>query len=330
MILPDDLVMHRYTITIDPLSRDGEQLPEPKNKKLKQIIKIWLNLLQSSLQKLPVATDFKSNLICTGKIPEGWWVTRVKYFHEYDQAPGPDPQIYTLRIEETPPPLEISVLKTFLASTNETAPFEGRELMLQALNIIFGHHSKSSSEITMIGSNRAYPNYDNTTTEKLPLTGGLAAIRGYFLSVRLASFLSIVNVNVSHGAFYKPKKLQTLMTEWADISKDAGDPYWVALEGFLKGLKVKTQYLKDEKRSQVTQIRAIKSFASPRDGGGNDHPPEVEEFAAPPQGVWFYLDDQRDFKKQENKHKKNGVIMDKYISVDEFFKTSRSTSTPRL
>lgn len=155
--------MYRYRITIDPQYRDGQQLPEPKNKKLKQIIKIWLNVLQSSLQKLPVATDFKLNLIYTEKTPESWWVTRVKYFHEYDQAPGAVPQMYTLRIEETPPPLRLSVLKTFLASTNGRAPFEDRELMLQTLNIIFGHHSKSSSAITMIGSNRAYPNYNNTT-----------------------------------------------------------------------------------------------------------------------------------------------------------------------
>ena len=320
--------MYRYRITIDPQYRDGQQLPEPKNKKLKHI-KIWLNLLQYSLQKLPVATDFKSNLICTEKIPEGWWVTRVKYVHEYDQAPGAVPQMYTLRIEETPPPLSISVLKTFLASTNERAPFEDRELMLQTLNIIFGHHSKSSSAITMIGSNRAYPNY-NTATEKFPLTRGLEAIRGYFLSVRLASFRSIVNVNVSHGAFYEPQKMQTLVDEWGAIFNNAEDTYWVALEGFLKDLKVKTQYLKDEKRNQVTQTRTIKSFASPRDGGGNDHPPEVEEFAAPPQEVWFYLDDQRDFRKQKKKHPKNGVIMDKYINVDEFFKTSRSISNPRL
>lgn len=125
--------------------------------------------------------------------------------------------MYTLRIEETPPPLSISVLKTFLASTNKRAPFEDRELILQTLNIIFGHHSKSSPAITMIGSNRAYPNY-NTTTERLPLTGGLEAIRGYFLSVRLASFRSIVNVNVSHGAFYEPQNCRPWWTNGARYS----------------------------------------------------------------------------------------------------------------
>ena len=104
--------------------------------------------------------------------------------------------------------------------------------------------------------------------------------------------------------------------------------YWVGLEGFLKGLKVKTKYLKDEQNNKVTQIRTIKSFASLRDGGGNSHPPEVELFAAPPQQVWFYLDDQEVFKKQKYKYKKKGVIMDNYISVDEFFKTSNESVVP--
>ena len=194
--LPHNLVMYRYRITVDPESQHGQQLLEPKNKKLKRIIKIWLNLLQSSLRELPVATDFKSTVICTERIPKGWWVTRVNYLHEDDQALGAVPQRYMLQIEETPPPLEISVLKDFLASTDLIAPFEDRELMLQALNIIFGHHSKSSPTITVIGSNRAYP---NESTEKWPLTGGLEAIRGYFLSVRLASFRSIVNVCQSRG-----------------------------------------------------------------------------------------------------------------------------------
>ena len=120
------------------------------------------------------------------------------------------------------------------------------------------------------------------------------------------------------------------MDERGTIFNNAEATSWVAFEGFLKGLKVKTQYLKDEKRNQVTQIRTIKSFASPRDGGGNDHPPEVEEFTAPPQEVWFYLDDQRDFRKQKKKHPKDGVIMDKYMNVDEIFKTSRSICNPRL
>ena len=339
--LPDELVLYRYSITIDVEYDEGKQLPEPKNKKLKRIIRLMLENLQNSKVKMPIATDFKSTLVCGGMIPQSLWVTKITYFHEDDRGPSKDSRTYTIRIEETPPVLKISELKNFLASTTVIAPFSDRESMLQALNIIFGYHAKSSPMISMVGGNKGFNNAENQHAEQQSLRNGFEAIRGYFLSVRLATFRTIVNVNVCHGAFYEAISLQELINHWAanPANREPNDDLkWHELETLLKGVKVKTNYLKDANRSQVTQVRSIKSFPSIKDGEGTIHPPHVQYYAAPPSGVLFYLDDEKDVKdvtKQISKTKDNkNRVKDKYISVAAFFKSStpisESSPYPRL
>ena len=331
--LPRELILHRYTIKVDARhDENGNELPAPKNKKLKQIIRILLNHLESRSLKSPIATDFKSNLICSGKIPQDAWNPRIKYFHEGDNAPGKDPQEYQLHIEELLPNLHISGLQDFLNSAGVAARYESKESMLQALNIVLGHHAKSTPTTTMVGANRAYT--DDRETEKRSLEAGLEAIRGYFLSVRLASFRALVNVNVSHGAFYEAKlgdeanPLMRLMDDcwtWYKLGKQQDG--WRTLESFVKGLKVRTSYLKDSGGYHITQVRTIRGFSSPEDGEGQDPKPKVEMFAAPPSKVWFYLDeiDGKDVKKPGDKLKgMMGRAKNKYISVEDYFTSSIS------
>ncbi len=279
--LPRELVLHRYSITIDVrVDKEGKKLPEPKNKKMKQIIKILLSDLETSKPRFPIVTDFKSTLVCSKEIPKDWWDPLIKYYHEDDIGPGNDPQAYQLHIEEVLPRLGVSVLMDSLASPHTVPPYAQRESMLQALNILLGHHAKSTRTTTMVGGNRAFPNTKDT--EKASLTEGLEAIRGYFSSVRLASSRTLVNVNVSHGAFYEAIDLPKLIDKWA--TKDYqlfGDADWARLEAFLKGLKVRTNYLKDENGNRITQVQSIKACASPGDGSGQK-PPIVEYLRAAP------------------------------------------------
>ena len=320
------MILHRYSISIDPEYVDGKQLPEPKNKKLKQIIKLMLEHLRNSKLTLPIATDFKSNLVCGGMIPQNLRLIKIKYSHEDDSGTSNDRRTYTIQIEETPPVFKISELKNFLSSTTVIAPLSDRESMLQALNIIFGHHAKSSPTISMIGGNKAFTNAENQHVEQENLGDGLKAIRGYFLSVRLATFRTIVNVNVCHGAFYEAILLRDLIDKWAKNSANWAykDLKWHELETFLKGVKVKTNYLRDTNHSQVTQVRSIQSFASTEDGAGTNHPPKVLEYAAAPRQVSFYLDDEKDVKdvtKQGSKAKNKSRAKDNYVSVADFFRS---------
>lgn len=324
VVLPRELILHRYNIIIDvKFDKEGKKLPEPKSKKLKQIIRILLINLESSKPKLRLATDFKSTLICSEEIPQEWWNPVIKYYHEDDIGPRDDPRTYKLHTEEILPRLRVSALMDFLASPHTVPPYAQRESMLQALNILLGYHAKSTRTTTMVGGNRAFPNTPDT--EKLSLTEGLEAVRGYFLSVRLASSHTLVNVNVSHGAFYQAIELRELINQWMDNQNPKfANEIWVRLEAFLKDLKVRTNYLKDKNGNQITQVQSIKACASPRDGSGQKSRPFVEEFAAAPRKVWFHIDDQRDFPKLMDPLKRKGVIQDKYISVNEFFQRSTS------
>ena len=196
------------------------------------------------------------------------WDPEIEYFHEDDNTQASDPQRFPLRIEEKLPPLRVSVLKDFLASMEDVSPHEHRESMLQALNIILGHHAKSTPTTTMVGGNRAYTD-DKQLTERSSLSGGIEAIRGFFLSVRLTSSLTAVNVKVSRGAFYEAIRLSDLIDRWSarqSQSDYTDESYWFRLETFLRGVKVRTNYLKDEKDNRVTKVRTIKAFASPKDG----------------------------------------------------------------
>ena len=330
--LPSNLKLHRYTVSIEPkLDKGGKKLPEPKNKKLKQIIRLLLDHLESLKLGIFVATDFKSNLICSGEIPQTSRGPEIDYYHESDRGPRENPPKYRVRIEEPLPPLDVSVLRDFLASKEIVARYQDTEPKLQALNILLGHHAKSTPTTIMVGGNKAFP----ITMEKAPLKAGLEAIRGFFLSVRLATSRAVVNVNVCHAAFYEVITLPELIHQYGLGDKNLSElENWKRLEIFVKGLRVKTNYLKDAALNQITQVRIIKGFASPNDGGGEGPPPYVEIFAAPPEQVWFYFDERKDFGEQEymlgNKDglSKDKDIRDKYISVEEFFRISMSTCSP--
>ncbi|KAF6232163.1 hypothetical protein HO173_009546 [Letharia columbiana] len=121
--MPRELVLHRYTITIDArYDKDGKQLPEPIKQETENVypdlaepLGVGFGVLK---RKLPLPTDFKSTLICLEKNSQSLWGPEIEYFHENDNAPGSDAQIYQLRIEETLPTLKISELKESWPSTD--------------------------------------------------------------------------------------------------------------------------------------------------------------------------------------------------------------------
>ncbi|KAM0797533.1 ribonuclease H-like domain-containing protein [Usnea florida] len=330
--LPDDLILYRYNLMIErqveaekkPGSgpKEEKKLSEPKGKKLKQIISIRLKNLMREMdsRKLGcyIATDYKSNLVCTTLIPQDLLNAEVAYFHEDDLATGSsNSPKYLVHIQETPPHLTTSQLNNFLTSTESDAQYDLKETMLQALNILFGQHAKSTPTTTMVGGNRAYTSAEDAERESLG--AGIEAARGYFSSVRLCSFSSMVNVNVSHCAFYEAVTLEEFIEKMPAISDETDKAYYHRLEAFLKGIRVRTKYFKDPSGNQITKMFSIHSFATTEDGQWQRHPPTVNEFAAQPSGVWFHLDDAAGFEKKE-KLKKKGVVMKNYVKVEDYFK----------
>ena len=299
MNMKESLVLHSYTVTFAAsFKENGDRYPDLKGPKLKQIMRIMLGSPDFESRKISIVTDFQLNLISLEPLPEDIRNQKVDYFHEAEGAARGNAQTYNLHIVPVSefPFLRISDLLGFLTSTARTAQYPEKASMVQALNILIGHYTVSDPTTIMIGGKRGFPQ----SAKFEPLRGGLIAVRGFFSSVRLASHRTLVNVNISHGAFYEAIDLQELMNH-------LGLSY-VPLETFVKGLKFKTKYLKDKFRNQITRIKTISSFAHPNDGYGQEPPPIVDHSAGSPFQVFFHPKDSDEFAKlTSGKYQKHGV-----------------------
>ena len=339
MKINDNLILHAYEIKIaERRDTEGKPFADPKGSKLKQIIKIMLDSTSFKDNKENVVfTDFQRRLISLNELPEKMRNQTVEYFHEADGAARDNPQVYNLHLVPASdfPALKISDLMEFLKSTATIAHYPARETMIQALNILTAHHTISSPKITIIGAKRAFPHDKHYLDQnRRDLGKGIEALRGYFSSVRLASYRPLVNVNISHGAFYKGVRLTELMED-CGLRDDPDLNDYAGLESFIKGLKVRTNHAKDKQGNRVTMTRTISGFA--RAGTLARH--KVDFDYGSPFMVWFCLEDFAEFdrlkankardpdsKKRRNEMtqliKRKGPKGKDFVSVGEFFDES--------
>ena len=76
----------------------------------------------------------------------------------------------------------------------------------------------------------------------------------------------LVNINVSHGAFFKPGPLQSLITEFFNSIRGEN---WYQAERFFKKVWVKTMHLlvkKNKSGIEIPQIKTIIGLANNNDG----------------------------------------------------------------
>ena len=223
--------------------------------------------------------------------------------------------------------------------------------MLQALNIFLGHYAKSSPTVATVGSNKSFPLTQNSP--KWDLGAGLTALRGFFSSVRVATCRILVNVNVSHGAFYDAIPLDQLIQRYGS----AHHFNRVKLQCFLKGVRVRVIHLGEKKNhagESIARVKTIFGLANKNDGHGLDHPPRVQTFGAGPKDVEFFLNDSSGApsssstsqaagtpgSKKKGKSKKgdgsgHGPGQDappsgRYITVYEFFRSGICSITAQL
>lgn len=80
--------------------------------------------------------------------------------------------------------------------------------------------------------------------ERVDITGGLQALRGYYASVRTSSNRILVNLNVASAAFYKDGPLMGLVSEYVGGHGPLAPQDVVRAEAFIRMLRVKTNYLR--------------------------------------------------------------------------------------
>ena len=269
------LVLYRYNVAVHP-----DKGKEVTGKKLSQVVRLLLQGPYAELQS-DIVTDFKSTLISRNKLNSSTFAITYRAEGEDDARPGAS--VYQVRVEETGT-LSVSELTDYLASTNINAIYANKLPMIQALNILMSHYAKAHPKITPVGTGKAFLLED---PQEAPLGAGLTAIKGFFSSVRVAASRILLNVNVTHGAFYDAVPLEQLINRYSD----ANGRNIIKLEGFLKKVRVESTHLakKFNRAGQpIPRVKTIFGLANPNDGGSSEHPPRVQKLGAGAKNVSFF------------------------------------------
>ncbi|POR34324.1 Protein argonaute 5 [Tolypocladium paradoxum] len=304
------LVLYRYDISVSPAAA---------GKKLTQIMRLLMQAPELANLIGDVVTDFKSTLISRQRFEDQ--TVAVQYRAEGEDEPRDGSTPYRVQLKFTNV-LPVSQLTEYLTSTNLSAQYDEQLPMIQAFNIFLNHHAKSSGNLANIGASKTFSLSDRSDT--WDLGNCLTAVRGFFASVRAATARVLVNVNVSHGAFYQEGPLDQFMLRFG------AQRGLYKLEAFLKRLRVRTTHLKEKKNKAgevVPRVKTVFGFANKNDGHGLGHPPRVRAFGAGPKDVEFWLESgsasgtsaPAGQKKGGKKVKPAEAAGGRYISVYEFF-----------
>jgi hypothetical protein len=319
------LVLYRYDLSAQPAAT---------GKKLAQILRLALQSPVLTPLREDLVSDFKSTLISRQKLEDQ--SIEVQYRAEGEDEPRDGAPKYMVRLQFTNV-LPVADLIEYLTSTNLSAHYGQKLPMIQAFNIFLNQHGKSSGNLTTIGASKTFSLDERAAT--WDLTNCLTAIRGFFASVRAGTARVLVNVNVSHGAFYQAEPLDEFIVRFGSQRG------LFKLEAFLKRLRVKTTHLKERKNKKgqvIIKAKTIFGFANKNDGHGLAHPPRIQGFGAGPKNVEFWLDAQpsKDGPSSEPSKKKKGgkgpqtqgkpsPAGGRYVSVYDFFATSKSSDQPK-
>ena len=277
MVPGPNLLLYRYNVDVQPAAT---------GKKLGQIINLLLQLPEYRNFRNDIVTDFKSTLVSRRRLSPDLAQVTVTYRAEGEDEPRADAQAYRLRVGQTGT-LTVSELTDHLTSTNMSTAYADKLPVLQALNIFLGHYAKSSSMIATAGSSKSFSL--DPDSPKFDLGAGLSALRGFFSSVRVATCRILVNVNISHGAFYNAIRLDLLMQKYAT----AHNYNRVKMESFLKRLRIKVTHLGEKKKNKageiIPRVKTIFGLANSADGRGLQNPPQVQSFGAGARDVRFFL-----------------------------------------
>ncbi|KNG46913.1 Stem cell self-renewal protein Piwi [Stemphylium lycopersici] len=318
LLPPSNMVLYRYDVDITP---------DATGRKRHRLVELLLESPEMTQHKGKIATDFKSTIVSKTKFKHDEDIIEIQFLSEGEDVPAANAAVYKVRVKYTNT-LSVGELVNWMNSTNLGQPLQDKQELTQALNIFLNHFAKSANNLATIGSSKSFSLTSNAA--KGDLGAGLEVIRGFFSSVRVATCRILVNINVSHGAFYHAGPLPALMHSYGTRST-------IALEKFLKLVRVQTTHLK-EKRNKAGQpiprIKTIFGLARKDDGYKLANRPRIKHHGAGAKDVEFWLDAEGSSgppkvaagkDKGKGKGKAQGPAPSasgRYITVFEFFRTT--------
>jgi eukaryotic translation initiation factor 2C len=308
----------RYNVTV---------APEATGKKLKRIFQLLLELPDFA----GVATEYKSLLIARQRlnIPDPYEIT-IHYRAEGQDEPLERATRYQVRVV-TPTTLAVADLVNHLSSTDAGSTFGQRDEVIQGLNALMGNQPQAQDGVVSIGQNRHF-SIDRSLANQHNiriLGGGLESLRGYYQSARPATGGILLNVNVTHGVFLEPVRLDVIYPKLGTGNKNT-------LQKKLKTVRVEVTHLQSKKSKKTNQnipvVKTIFGLAHDQDGRRDAHPPMVKSFGAGPKDVKFWLADRplataggKSTDKGKTPKKATGPELpsNAYISVFDYFRKSK-------
>lgn len=258
--------LFKYALTLTVKYRAGTKktrqpaIPPERSRKRRQALALLFQHPDFQIIGHGVATDYASIIITSKELPldnNGTKEYIVVYREVEDREPASNPIIYTFKLSYGGL-IPTTELLRYLASTpTDPSDFTGKDDAIQALNIIVARTPNFNPNIFQNGRNKFF-NYPTDPETYNNLGGGLIAIRGYYSSVRTSTLRTLLNVNVQTSAFYPAINALALIVEY-------GRDDWLALEFFLRLLRVRTKYMKHEDGTEAPKIKTIIGFSQQMD-----------------------------------------------------------------
>ncbi|KAJ5971995.1 uncharacterized protein N7479_001913 [Penicillium vulpinum] len=266
-------------------------------------------ILESMLRQYPlftdgkvgVATDGATEIVTTGPLPEN----RKPFTCSMGHGTGSSnvytgPWNATLALDSSYSPADMAAC---LEDVTRREELENESSCLRVLNILMSAYPFKNSGTYIIGKGRNKFFWMDKRKQWMALGDGAEAVRGFYSSVRLGAGRIMLNLNVSHGAFFLPRSLIDVIKEFEANHNDKRD----RVQRYLKGLKVYAMHLEPRKNGLGVNERPIKSIlgvATPRDGRSQVHPPMVKQLASSADNVKFWMGDDK---------------AGEYISITQYF-----------
>lgn len=156
--------------------------------------------------------------------------------------------------------LKYDVLMKYLSKTGEY--LANKEDFIQALNVVIQKRARESLDTnrehvyTKTGDCSYFrtAQLDNKESDTY-INEGVAAVRGFFASVRLAPARILLNVNTRTSPFYGSGKMKLHVEEFRQLRwSDA------KMELYFKGLKVSTDYMTSPEGNPQRKVKTVKGF----------------------------------------------------------------------
>ncbi|KAJ6025043.1 hypothetical protein N7540_005840 [Penicillium herquei] len=275
--------VYRYHVSI--AKDQGRDVPA---KKARHVVRLLLEEhFKNNLNN--IATDYRSNLISAVELKLiGDQKFEVRYKNEGEDEYPESPKIFNVTIGATGT-LNPSDLINYLSSSNVEGPLMQQEQIVQALNVIMGHHPKTQQSVVTIGGSKHF-SLDAAIAERFNLGGGLEAIRGFFISVRAATARALLNVQVKYLACFQEGPLPAVIGEY-QYTSGRGNTY--RLDAFVKGMRIRSTHIVRKSSSgkvRPSPVKKISGLATPADGRSSPNPPRVARHGAGPNEVEFFLE----------------------------------------